>query len=186
MLELACPEDCQYLIDARAHAGSRESELIRPELTRAKTRSRLESNRFVAALYALDSGVIAVNRGIETEAIRDLVDEEVLLALENVLKNLETADSGLIYEHRPPTMRIQRLSRGIQEALEKAIKEAPPEMRPSRSDQVDAVKLNIERVRAHMKRGGEEPARSRSYLRHVSLYYAWPVESTKPLIISPA
>ncbi len=105
------------------------------------------------------------------------------MALENVIRNLETESSGLIYEHRVPSMRIQDLSRIIREALDELAEKAPSEDPLRRDDKIKALNFELDTVKAHIRRSDGEPGGTRSYLRYISLFSPWPEEATKPLII---
>ena len=103
--------------------------------------------------------------------------------LENVVKNLETEQTGLIYEHRAPTSRIEQVSRRIREALDETSKEIPAEARPRRGDMLKALTFLRETVKVHIQRAASDREASRNYLHYVSLFYPWPEETTRQLIV---
>jgi len=117
---------------------------------------------------------------IQRETLRDLDDAEVVAALRNARENLETFDSGIIYEHQAVSRRIQQVSHQIREKLDKLAAEPGPAGRILRSDMIEALRLLEEGVEAHLKYG-DDPRR---YLRMTALHTPWPSRATEPLIIS--
>jgi hypothetical protein len=181
MIQFACPESCQYLRDARAQAAERERAFRMKEVAEGKPRPDV-SRRLLPALYAIDFGIIEARRD-KKAALSDLEDAEILAAIEITIKNLETEESGLIYEHRASSPRVDEVSRRIRNALDKIVKEAEAEDRLRRADLIKVLNLARETVGSHMRRGAAEPGPSRSYIRYISLFIPWPEEATKPLII---
>jgi len=181
MIELACPESCQYLRDARAQAAGRERELRQKEIAEGKPKQEV-SKRLLPALYAIDIGITGAQRD-KNAALSDLDDRELLAAVEITIKNLETEESGLIYEHRASSARIEELSRRIRASLDEVIKEMQAQDRLRRSDVVKALNFARDMIGTHIRRGESEPGPPRSYIRYISLFIPWPEEATKPLII---
>jgi hypothetical protein len=182
MIELACPESCSYLIEARSSASQREMALRRKE-TATDPRDMRLSERGLLALNGIQRAIINAQRGIGTTAFRDLDDAEMLAAVENTIKNLETEESGLIYEHRAPSHRIAELSRRIREGLDEIGKETPVEERPRRTDVLKALTFMREAVDAHIRRAAGDPEASRTFIRYITLFYPWPEQATAPLIV---
>src|SRR3989442_11536004 len=152
MIELACPESCSYLIDARATALERERELRRKETQAIGAPDLSLSQRALICVQTIERTILDATRGTGELSIRDVDDKEILATLENALKNLETEESGLIYEHRAPTSRIDHLSKRIREALEEVSKEIPAEARPRRGDMLKGLAFLRETVKAHIQR----------------------------------
>jgi len=179
MTEIACPDSCDYLRSARAEAHERETVLRRKE---AQAGGKLDtglSEMAMAAAYLTDSAIAEASRGIGAPAIEDLKDFEVLAAIENAIKNLETQQSGLIYEHREAAPRVTELSRRIREKLSKSF-EGESKFRLSPADAIRALKYIRDTVEAHSARPGAD---SRSYIRYVSLFVSWPEQKSQQLII---
>ena len=185
MIELACPESCQYLQAARKQAGERESELRTKELAAEGKPSPRFDDRFLSALYLIEGAIVAAQRGTDGTALKDLVDEEVIDAVETAIKNFETEESGVIYEHRAASARIQEVSRRIREGFEGLNSRANAEDRLRRGEIIKALKYVRDTVRAHVRRTDADSAHSRSYIRHITLFFPWPEQATKPLIIAP-
>jgi hypothetical protein len=186
MIELACPESCPYLQSARTQAGERESELRAKELAAEGKPAPRFDERFLSSIYLVEAAIISAQRGTGGPGFKDLSDEEALAAVETAIKNYETEDSGVIYEHRAASPRVQEVSRRIREGFDKLNSRAGGEERLRRGDIIRALKYVRDTARAHSLRAGEaDPKGSRSYIRHIALFFPWPEEATKPLIISP-
>ena len=186
MIELACPESCQYLRSAREQAIARERELQSKEnATATPAEARLLSAdleiapRLMPLVYAADGAIVRTVR----ETFSDLEDPEVLAALDNAIKNFETESTGLIYEHRTSSPRVQAISDSIRFMLEALARETDVEQRVTRSDMIAAVKYVRSRVSRHLKRSENEPGNSRGFIRQAVLFYPWSEQETKPLIV---
>ena len=180
MFELACPDSCDYLRSARAESRDREVEL---RLKEAKAGGSLDvgmNHRSMAAAYIADRSIVEAFRGTGESPIRDLQDSEALSALDNAIRNLETEESGLIYEHKEAALRVTELSRRIRQALEQAFEKEIAEERPRRSELIRALKYVRDAVNAHSHRPGAGP---QSYLRYISLFCPWPEEQSQSLIV---
>jgi hypothetical protein len=182
MIELACPESCSYLIEARSTASERERLLIQKEAA-SNPRNLSLTERGLLALNIIEQAIVYTQRGVERTALRDLTDEEIFAGVENAIKNAETEESGLIYEHGAASPRIAEVSRRIREALDKMSAEIPAEARPRRSDALKALTFTREAVKAHMRRGDGDAEFSRGYLRYVTLFSPWPEEATRPILL---
>jgi len=182
MIELACPEFCSYLIEARTSASEREMALRRKEIADDPRDLRLNERGFVA-LDAIQRAIVDAQRGIGASAFSDLDDAEILAAVENTIKNLETEESGLIYEHRAASPRIAELSRRIRDGLDGIAKDSPAEARPRRTEILKALAFIGESARAHVRRAAGDPTLSRTFVRYLTLFYAWPEKAATPLIV---
>jgi hypothetical protein len=179
MIELACPDSCAYLSDARTQMGAREVEwrerereagIIRPEL----------GKQWLAYLLMTQHAIVNAHRGIEGTKVADLTNTEILEALDNAIKNLQTGTSGLIYEHRAASPRVEEVSRRIRAALDKLVERMPAEQRPRPNELINVLNYERAAVEGHLRRGED----ARSHLRYISLYLPWPEEKTKPLILT--
>lgn len=186
MIELACPESCQYLRSAREQAIARERELQSKEAASATPGEArlLEADadivpRLRPLVYVVDEAIVRTLR----ETFRDLEDLEALAALDNAIKNFETESTGLIYEHRTSSPRVQAISHNIRSTLEALSGKSGLEDRVTRADMISAIKYVRSRIRRHVKRAEKEPSNSRGFIRQVALFYPWSPEATKPLIV---
>ena len=182
MIELACPESCSYLIEARTSASQREMALRRKETAFDPRELSLNEREFIA-LDRIQRAIVNAHRGIGGSAFRDLDDAEMLAAVENTIKNLETEESGLIYEHRAASPRIGELSRRIRDGLDEIAKEEPAEARPRRSEILKALTYMREAANAHTRRAAGDPDATRTFVRYITLFYPWPEQAATPLIV---
>jgi hypothetical protein len=179
MLELACPESCDYLRSARDSAAAREREARAREAAARGGKLPDVTERMIPVLMTIEGGILNVHRGIKGPAIPDLVDLEILEAVENAVRNYQTEESGLIYEHRGASARIEEVSRRLREALDELAEKLPAEIRPRSSEVLQSLERVREMVESHTRRGEGE----RSYLRFISLFQPYPKETAGPRII---
>ena len=182
MIELACPESCSYLIEARTNASRRELALRRQE-TADHPRDLMLNDAASTVLDAIGGAIVSAQRSVGAAAFRGLDDSDVLAAVENTIKNLETEESGLIYEHHAGAHRIDELSRRIRGHIEEIGKNQPADTRPRRSDVLKALTLTRDAVKAHTLRAPNDPESSQTFIRYTALFYPWPPQTASPLII---
>ena len=181
MIELPCPETCSYLIEARTSVGHREKELRRKEASDRRT--LILNDRELVSVHAIEVAVVQAQRGIGAFSFRDMKDADMLAAVENCAKNLDTEESGLIYEHRSHAPRVDELSRSIKTTFDEMFKDVAAEHRPRNADLTRALNYTREGLQAHLKRPSTNADSARSYLRFISLFHPWPEEATSPLIV---
>ena len=179
MIELACPESCTYLNDARAQVSARETEwrereheagIIRPEL----------GEQWLAFLLMTQHAIVNSHRGIEGAKVANPTNAEIIEALDNAIKNLQIGTSGLIYEQRAGSARVEEISRRIRTALNNFVERMPAEQRPRLHDLINVLNFERASVESHARRGEGEL----SHIRYISIYLPWPEEKTEPLIIT--
>jgi hypothetical protein len=176
MIELDCPESCQYLAPARDQAIVKERE-HRSKAAASEGRIYPQVDmRLLPLILAVERAIIQIQR----EQIRDLQDFEVQQAIENTLKNLETESSGLIYEHRSPSIRVQELSEAIRAAPEKLAKGRSIDSAYTRTDVVTVLKYLQFRIESQLRRADKE---ARGFLRTVALFHPWSDESKTARLI---
>jgi hypothetical protein len=180
MVKLACPDSCDYLRSARTEARDREADLRIKEARAGGSLDLGLNQRSMAVAYLTDQAIVATFRGTNGRPLSELNDAEILAALENAIKNLETEDTGLIYEHREASPRVQELSERIRLGIEEVFKQEAAEVRPRRSEVIRALKYVRDAAQAHSKRPDAQP---QSYLRYISLFCPWPEEATRDRII---
>jgi hypothetical protein len=183
MIELACPESCHYLQSAREQAGAREAQLRMREMeAEGKSLSDID-DRLLAINYIIEKAIIDFQREIAGALMPELDDQEVLAAVENSIKNLETEGSGLIYEHRASSPRVQEISRRIRLALDDMAEKLIAEHRPPRSENLRALRFSRDNIESHLRRSAGASG-SRNYIRHTAMFFPWIRESSEPLIVS--
>lgn len=136
------------------------------------------TQRSLPLVFVVQGAILDAYRGIKSRPLSGLKDDEILQAVENAIKNLETEDSGLIYEHQA-TPRVDELSKGIRDALDDINERTPAESRFRRTEMLKLLELMRAWINAHIRLGAEDI----SYLRHISLFTPWPSGMSKPLII---
>jgi hypothetical protein len=179
MIELACPEDCPYLRSARDSLATRERELRQREAAIEGAVRSPVTERMLPFLLTIENALVSARRGTKDPAIVDLNDLDALAATEIAIKNLQTEESGLIYEHHGASARIEEVSRRIRAALDELSARLPVESRPRRSELIQSLERVRDQIRSHIKRG-EGPV---AYLRFISLFLPWPEEAAGPKII---
>src|SRR5215510_2677851 len=134
MLELACPDTCGYLVSAREHAKAREGEIVSKQFTGMGIKFS-PTRTHMALGIAIDEAIIETQR----KSISDIDDSEIAAAIENALKNMETAKTGLIYEHTDASRQVLELSQKIRTHLDEVIAKFPAENRPRPTDAAEAL-----------------------------------------------
>ena len=180
MIELACPESCDYLRSAREQVRERELELRRREAAASGMIKPEVTREMLPMLLTIESAIVSAQRGTKGSRLDDLNDREAMAAVETAIKNLQTEGSGLIYEHRATTTRIEEVSRLIRSMLDELAARLPAEAHPQHGQVLQALERVRESIQAHIKRGEGD----RSYLRFVALYLPWPEEAAGPQIIT--
>lgn len=141
------------------------------------------NERGLIALDVIERAIVNAQRGIGGVALRDLDDIQILGALEHTIKNLETEESGLIYEHPAATPVIGELGHRIRSGIDEARKNMPVDQRPRRSEILRALSFILESVKAHTHRAEGDPDATRTFMRYISLFTPWPEEVARPLIL---
>ena len=178
MTELACPEACPYLQEARAHASQRRSERIIRHLIEQDKRDLFERIRNLEPIiYRIEKAVVEVQR----KQFRDLTDQEALEGLESALQTAETLGRGIIYEHKPRAPRSQ----AVTEAILRGIEEIKAELQKhgqSRLLTSDEVTSCLAFVREWMRL--EMSSEGHAYLHQTALHHPYPEDQTR-LIVTP-
>jgi hypothetical protein len=183
MIELACPESCHYLKAAREQSGTREVRLRTREMQAEGMPIADINERMLVITFIIEKAIIESQRETEGIPLRDLDDQEALAAVENSIKNLEIEGSGLIYEQRAQSPRIQQVSQQIRAEIDELSSKLIAEERPTRSETIKALRFVRDNIASQLRRAEGEPG-SRNYIRHIALFFPWPEETTKPMIIT--
>ena len=147
-VEIACPADCGYLATAQAHPPASV---------------RRQQERDVGFLMAMREGltnreselfwvILTFLAGMKADPLLRLVDEDVAEAAGALAATYETANRGLIYEHRPPSLASQRLVTDLKAFLGTLLQGA--DAATTRSVERDATV-----VLRHLERGAREVRR---------------------------
>ena len=176
MIEIRCPESCDYLHQARMTSATRLAELLRSQMRASQVAKLYDNERRIYILSNIDDAIARAQR----ELFNDLEDSEVVAALDNAIRNLETAGSGLIYEHTQASPRVQQLSVSIRDHIETAAGKVAAEIRPPRAEVVECLRFQRSLVDLFTKNEGD----GRAYVRHAAQLLSWPAEETQPRIIA--
>jgi hypothetical protein len=151
MIEIDCPESCQYL------AAGRAREIEQEHVRYLRAADVHERERYFRAIAAHER-VLAHLQLLIGEArrrARDLTDGDVLEALDLLLATLRTEESGLLYERTSSNLRVEGMRRRLAEALE--YHRRPAEAGRDRLALKDAIEC-LEVIRSFAARRAASPA----------------------------
>jgi hypothetical protein len=114
MLEIDCPESCEYLKSGRSH----EASLAGARHYRASQPLEQEKNARVLANFEPVILQLQYQIAVERRAVRDLKDADVAEALDCLLKTLRTEERGIIYETTSGNLRAESLRRQFSMTIE--------------------------------------------------------------------
>ncbi|MBI4470788.1 MAG: hypothetical protein HY650_15850 [Acidobacteria bacterium] len=178
MIDLACPESCPHLREARQHAQARRTSAI---VNRLAGDGKLALLRRISELEVLVFRIEKAVVELQRDRFRDLTDAEVLDGIESALATAGTAEKGIIYDHQAPTPRAQTVSDAILREIDE-VKKKLEEHSEARflNDKVLAELLEFIRawIRLEMSADGQD------YLRNIALQHPYPEEKSK-LIVTP-
>jgi hypothetical protein len=103
-VEINCPSDCGYLVAAQAHPPA--SVRRRQELDLAFVMAMREG--LTATQSNLFLALLSFVAGLNADPLLKIEDEGVAEGAGALAATYETADRGLIYEHRPQSLVAQR------------------------------------------------------------------------------
>lgn len=147
-MEIACPADCGYLAASQAHPAA----VV-----------RRQQERDVGFLMAMQEGLSAratelfwvtltFLAGVKADPLVRLQDEDLAEACGSLAATYETADRGLIYEHRPQALAAQRLATDLKAFLATLLQDAD-------ATATRAVERDATAVFRHLEKGAREAAR---------------------------
>jgi hypothetical protein len=114
VVEIDCPETCQYLVVGRAHEAELENarHLQSSDPRKREARARVLEH-FEAVVARLEYVV-----GQRRRAARDLKDNDVAEALDLLLTTYRTEDKGVLYEAVAGRPGVEALRRELRDAVE--------------------------------------------------------------------
>ncbi len=155
ILEINCPEDCQYLKMGRSYEAYMEHvrHLRSPDPVKQRARARL-LQRFEQEIAHLEY-VVAQER----RSSRDLRDRDVAQALDDLLATYRTEQKGIVYERTSNDLRVEALRRSLKEVVDE--KRKGSSKKPDRvieavddrlrlDDAIDCLQLVREVVESHL------------------------------------
>jgi len=141
LTEIACPSDCRYLSTARAHPAA----VVQRQQERDMAFVMPRISDLSEAQYRLFLFVQAIVLQHAVGAVPALVDSDVAEAAGTVAATIETARSGIIYEHQARSIPAQRLADEVGKAVMDIARRSGAEA--SRVEREAAVALrHIERL----------------------------------------
>ena len=113
ILEIDCPESCEYLQAGRDHELSQEAA------RHHRTSDPIKQRKHERVIYQFHHFVDHVEYfiGKERRASRNLADRDVAGALDLVLDTLRTEDKGIFYDRVSSDLRVDALRRQLQEIV---------------------------------------------------------------------
>lgn len=104
-MEIVCRPECGYLAAAQAHPPASVRRQQERDLAFLLSMREGLSSRQSDLFWA----VLTFVAGFGADALVTMVDEDLAEGAGSLAATLETADRGLIYEHRPQSLAAQRL-----------------------------------------------------------------------------
>lgn len=143
LVEIQCPDECVYLASARRHpaaAVQRQHELDVALLVPAMAGFTDRQSR----LFFMFQSIVLRH---PADALRPLLDADIVEAASATAARLETAARGIIYAQSPPTLNAQELAARLGGAFDEI------------AGQVQGPRTPLERDAAKALRGIEDAAR---------------------------
>lgn len=150
MVEIDCPESCEYLKTGRERESEQE---YRRFLRNADEPAR---ERYFRVLSRLEEVVVYLEILIaeERRAVRDLADTELLQALDLLIATLRTEDSGVLYERTSENLRVESLRRALAEELHSLrYPQQPDHERLHLKDAIECLALLRSMAASHIEAG---------------------------------
>lgn len=113
VLEIDCPEDCQFLIAGR----EREAEEFGKRVANLDPRARERNKR---VLLEHQHAVAYLEYAISRERIlsRELTDRDVVHSIDVLLETYRTEQNGILYEKTLEDLRVESLRRELRSIME--------------------------------------------------------------------
>ncbi len=157
ILEIDCPEHCEYLQAGRKCDAERSYAPRLRALDPAKMQVyQRVLKEFGAVVSALEYIVADTRR-----SSRSLTDKDVAEAAELVIKTLRTEESGLIYEHTSTSLEVEIVRRRFIDALRKL---RHPEHAGQRALRPEEALPCFELIREMARGQSNTPASSQRYV----------------------
>lgn len=150
-MEVNCPPDCPYLSASRQHppAVKRREQMRDLEvlLSAAGEMTRAQGDLLFATLVMLVD--------LPSDGLLRSTDDEVAEAAASIAATLETAERGLIFEHRPPSLAAERLARILRERLDALEGDSRPGFRRDLAVALRAIERVAREARQRLPGGNE-------------------------------
>jgi hypothetical protein len=150
ILEIECPEGCEYLKAGRDRETSQEGARhfrVSDPFEQEKIARVVENHEPVLADLQT---IIAVER----QYSRDLTDQDVAEALDCLLKTLRTEDHGVLYETTAENLRAEGLRRQFSSLIQsRRYPDQPEQKRLPLKDAIECLQVIRAVVASHLKAG---------------------------------
>ncbi len=115
VLEIDCPESCEYLKEGRAR------EVSQNYMRHLRPQDSAKAARYQHALANLEDVIAHLELVIaeEKRASRDLTDSDVAEVMDLLLQTVRTEEKGIIYEHTSSNLRVEPLRRQLRDAIQR-------------------------------------------------------------------
>jgi len=148
ILEIDCPESCEYLKEGRAReASANYSRHLRPSDPVKAARYQRVIEELGEVLANLEFVVAQ-----EKRSSRYLTDRDAAEAVDLLLQTLRTEDKGILYEHTSNNLQAEPLRRELRDAIRK---HRYPEEQGARgirlADAMDCLELIRDMIDSNMK-----------------------------------
>ena len=153
MLEIDCPETCEYLQVGRDH----ESRVQRARHLYTSDPAKLEKRRRVYTEFRAVVAHVESTLAEERRLSRDLSDKDVAEALDLLLATLRTEEKGVLYERVSNDLRIDGVRRRLKEVLDGHLNPREEGVERLRTSQViECLEVIRDVLASHMSAGPSE------------------------------
>jgi hypothetical protein len=150
VLEIDCPESCEYLKIGRTREANQESARY------FRARDPIEHQQRARILENFEPVIVDLQTliAVERQSSRDLTDADVAEALDCLLKTLRTEDRGVIYETTSDNLRAEGLRRQFSGLIESyRYPKDGDRQRIHLKDAVDCLEMMRGVVASHLEAG---------------------------------
>ena len=166
-MSIACPLDCEYLLDARRHDKTvpLDAENI-PHKEIQVTERFLADNEELLVFLGGALGTAA----LETAGVADF---DMRAALDALIRTYLTLQSGVYYETRPENALAGRISSAVQEGLVEFRRREPERTGLPKTRDSDVLGILVFFSRLELDRNNGRP-KGRAFIGLLSAFYAAP------------
>ena len=179
-VEINCPLDCPYFVEGQKYQQDKiTKQRIKKEGFQLYIRRAELYNKNPQIFADLELAFVDLFRA------RNIKDEDLVSALELVIKTLETEKKGILYEYRADDRIINEITGHVLQVLRQ--RKDTPELRQNRIT-VDYAKDVVEEFLKEAKFYMEMDSNPQSYLIHISRYHPEKAQTSQrggSLIIAP-
>ena len=150
MIEIDCPESCDYLKSGRERESEQEYRRF------LRTADEPTRQKYFRVLSRLEEVVVYLEILIaeERRTVRDLADTDVMQALDLLIATLRTEDSGVLYERTSENLRVEGLRRALAEDLRSLrYPQQPDRERLLLKDAIECLELIRSMASSHVEPG---------------------------------